>query len=60
MRVFYSDAEMKRLVARERQEQLREEAERVRRVAVAVGEQDRRRRVRFARLRRAERRVANA
>jgi hypothetical protein len=59
MAVFNLDAETMRLVARERQERLRLEAERARREAVAGGEQTRRAR-RFARLRRAERQVANA
>jgi hypothetical protein len=60
MAVFNLDAETMRLVARERQEQLRLEAQRARREAVAGGEQARRARVRFARLRRGERQVANA
>jgi hypothetical protein len=59
MAVFNLDAEMMRLVAHERQEQLLREAERARRQAVARGKQARDR-VRFARLRRAERQVANA
>ena len=58
--MFNPDAETMRLVVHERQEQLRREAERRTQATVVRGEQGRPARVRFARLRRAERQAANA